>query len=80
MATYRVIIDRTEFKQATIDVEADSEDEASEIAPSEASDDDYEVMSANEDVVSVELLDDSGKEFDEEGCEIDKEDDDDCDA
>lgn len=53
MPRYRVVINRVEYHRAEIEVEADDEDRAEEEALDEVGTDDYECVSAEEDVASV---------------------------
>jgi hypothetical protein len=53
MATFHVVIERVEYLRALILVDADTEEEAREIAPEMADRDDYDCVNAEERVVSV---------------------------
>jgi hypothetical protein len=53
---YEVTIQRVEYKEATIIVEAEDEEEAEEVAIEEVADNDYELCNANEDVTKVDEL------------------------
>lgn len=53
MKTYIVDIFRVEYYLAKIEVEAENEEEAKQIAQEEAGTDEYELVNADEDVLSV---------------------------
>jgi hypothetical protein len=54
MKTYIVKINRIEYYSAEIEVEAEDEEKAKEIAQEEAGTDEYELVNAEEEVLSIE--------------------------
>jgi Mg/Co/Ni transporter MgtE len=61
MPTYLCKIDRVEFKTLSIEVEADDEEEAGEAALEEYEDKNFEVVNADNTLISISLVNEVAK-------------------
>ena len=62
MPKYRCVVSRVEYQRAEVEVEADNEEDAEQLACEQA--EDYECVNADESVIEIERLD--GGEGDDE--------------
>lgn len=56
MPMFMVVIHRTEYHRGIVQLEADSEEEARELAPTLTEADDYDCVNADETIASVALI------------------------